>query len=163
MVVTPTVLLYSPHPSAPGEPDYQGALEAAGYEVVKSATVSGCIPALDRGVQLVVLDDPPWELARTLVATADAAPLPMPRLWISSWSKAPSLAGKLGVDALVLERDAAALVEVVHRTLATWQPATDEVPAPRRSFRRATTTPELHPHGHAAVDEGGPDTSDSWP
>src|SRR5688572_978180 len=64
VLATPTVLLYSPRPR--DELDYQSELEAVGYRVVRSATVAGCLEHLEAGVDVVVLDDPPWELARTL-------------------------------------------------------------------------------------------------
>lgn len=159
---TPTVLLYSPH--AAMDVDYQPSLEAAGYRVVRSATVSGCSAYLDAGVDLVLLVDPPWELAKTLVAALDAAPLPIQRLWVSSWSQAPSMAGKLGVDALLLEpRDVDGVVAQVQRTLATARPPTEQLPiVPRAGNRRAPTVPELHPSS-GRLDRFDEDTSDSWP
>ncbi len=156
--LTPTVLLYSPRPQ--GEVDYQMALEAAGFRVLRSATVAGCAAHLDAGIELVVLDDPPWELARGLVALLDVTPLPTPRIWVSSSSAAPSRAGKLGVDALLLDpRDIDAVVEQVRRTLLSWLPATEQVPMRRPGSLRAETSRELHPRPDRFDDE----SSDSWP
>ena len=158
MQLTPTVLLYSPRPQ--GDIDYQMALEAAGFRVVRSATVAGCAKHLEEGIELVVLDDPPWELARGLVALLDVTPLPTPRIWVSSSSEAPTRAGKLGVDALLLEpRDIAAVVAQVRRTLVSWSPATEQVPMRRAGSRRAETSRELHPRPDRSDDE----SSDSWP
>lgn len=144
-VPRPTVLVYSPRES--DGLDYQPALEAAGYRVVRSTTVAGCSAHLDGEADVVVLDDPPWELARSLVATLDAAPLPVPRLWVSSWSMAPAMAGRLGIDALLLERDVLEVVEQVHRACGSRRHARDDqAPARRPIIRRATTVSELHPH-----------------
>ncbi len=158
MPYTPTVLLYSPR--ARGEVDYQAAIEDAGYRVVRCSTIAGCEPYLDGGADLVLLDDPPWELARTLVIALDAARLPVARIWVSSWSRAPALAGKLGVDALLLEpRDIAAVVERVRRALTPARPDSDEV-SPRRAYRRAeTTAPEGVPH-LGALDRFDDESSD---
>jgi hypothetical protein len=159
--LTPTVLLYSPHLGDRG--DYEAALVAAGYRVVRSATVSGCIAQLGRA-DAVVLDDPPWEMTRALVAALDAAPLPLPRIWVSSWSRAPVLAGKLGIEALLVERDERAVVEQVRRTIATTPQPVGVEPPRRKPIRRATTTPELHPH--AAVrfeDEPSEPSGSGWP
>ena len=160
MLLNPTVLLYSPH----AEPavDYVAALEDVGYRVVRSATVAGCAPHLDGGADLILLDDPPWELARSLVAALDAAPLPLPLIWISSWSSAPAMAGKLGVDALMLEpRDVAAVVEQVRRTLTPLRPDTDAIITRRLGSHRAETVPELHPR--TSGDKFDDESSDSWP
>ena len=146
MRTTSTVLLYAPRPR--DDADYQAALEEAGYRVVRSTTVSGCVAHLGRA-DAVVLDDPPWELIRSLIATLDTAPLPLPRVWVSSWSMAPSVAGKLGIEALLLERDVRAVVEEVTRTIAQPPPIAAEAPAVRAPIRRATTTPELHPRAVA--------------
>ena len=145
MLYTPTVLLYSPRTQA--DVDYQAALEDAGYRVVRSSTIAGCALYLDGGADLLLLDDPPWELARTLVTAFDKAPLPVVRIWVSSWSKAPAMACKLGVDALLLEpRDVAAVIERVSQALAPARIDSDEVPT-RRAYRRAeTTAPEGLPH-----------------
>lgn len=162
-VLTPTVLLYSPriHRAV----DYQGALAAAGYRVLSSRTIAGCRPFLDGGADLVVLDDPPWELARGLVTALDVAPLPLPRLWVSSWSLAPAMAGKLGVDGLLLDpHDTAALVQHVSRILAPARPNSDDVVLRRPLARAGTTAPELHPGGSGRVlDRFDDETSGSWP
>lgn len=159
--LTPTVLLYSPRTRGDSDVDYQAALEQAGYLVVRSATVSGCIAHLGRA-DAVVLDDPPWELMRALIATLDAGPLPIPRIWVSSWSMAPALAGKLGIEALLLERDVRLVVEHVQRTLGSARaPISEELPL-RRPIRRATTTPELHPHASVLFEDDPAGSSGSW-
>jgi hypothetical protein len=159
-----TVLLYSPRPRGETDhPDYELALEEAGFRVVRSATVSGCIAHLGRA-DAVVLDDPPWELMRSLIATLDSAPLPIPRIWMSSWSMAPSIAGKLGIDALLLERDVRLVVEQVQRTVANViVPAMIDESPRRLPIRRATTTPELHPHASVRFDDEPSEPSGSWP
>lgn len=160
---TPTVLLYSPRPRSEGDADFEAALQHAGYHVVRSSTVSGCVAHLGHA-DAVVLDDPPWELIRSLVAALDEAPLPIPRVWVSTWSMAPALAGKLGIEALLLERDVALVVEQVQRTIATSRPPlADELPL-RRPIRRATTTPELHPHASVLFEDEPSEPSDvTWP
>ena len=158
MLHTPTVLLYAP--GGEREVDYQAALEDAGYRVVRSSTIAGCEPYLDGGADLILLHDPPWELARTLVAALDRAPLPVARIWVSSWSRAPALAGKLGVDALLLEpRDVAAVVERVGRALVPAHRDAD-VPPPWRGLRRAEhTAPEALAY-RGALDRFDDETSD---
>lgn len=150
--MTRTVLLYSPRP--PAALDYERPLAANGWRVVRSTTVAGCVAWIEAGVDVAVLDDPPWELCRGVVAALDAGSRTVPRIWVSSWSSAPSLAGKLGVDALLLDpRDVGAVVAEVARLLAGTPPVATILPLPRAGSRRATTTPELHPRNDREHDD----------
>lgn len=98
---TVTILLLAPR--LRDEHDLQLALEREGWEVVRAATARGFAAMMKaRTVDLVVLDDPPWEMACFAVTAMDASPEPVPRIWLSSLPEAPASSGKLGVDALLL-------------------------------------------------------------
>ena len=158
-----TILLFSPR--LRDEHDLQVALESKGWTVVRAASARGFAAMMKaRPVDLVVLDDPPWEMARFAMTAMDASPDPVPRIWLSSLPEAPANSGKLGVDALLLEpRDVDGVVAQVRRTLATARPPTEQLPiVPRAGNRRAPTVPELHPSS-GRLDRFDEDTSDSWP
>ncbi len=71
--------------------------------VVRAASARGFAAMMKaRPIDLVVLDDPPWELARFALTAMDASPEPIPRVWMSSLPEAPGHSAKLGVDALLL-------------------------------------------------------------
>jgi DNA-binding NarL/FixJ family response regulator len=96
-----TILLFSPR--LRDEHDLQVVLEEKGWQVVRAASARGFAAMMKaRPVDLVVLDDPPWELARFAMTAMDASPDPVPRIWLSSLPEAPGHSGKLGVDALLL-------------------------------------------------------------
>lgn len=98
---TVTILLLSPR--LRDEHDLQLTLERQGWEVVRAASARGFAAMMKaRSVDLVVFDDPPWEMARFAVTAMDASPEPVPRIWLSSLPEAPANSGKLGVDALLL-------------------------------------------------------------
>jgi DNA-binding response OmpR family regulator len=96
-----TILLFAPR--LRDEHDLQLALERKGWTVVRAASARGFAAMMKaRPVDLVVLDDPPWELARFAMSAMDASPDPVPRIWLSSLPEAPANSGKLGVDELLL-------------------------------------------------------------
>ncbi|HUQ02022.1 MAG TPA: hypothetical protein VM261_05965 [Kofleriaceae bacterium] len=98
---TVTILLFSPR--LRDEHDLQVALESKGWEVVRAASARGFAAMMKaRPVNLVVLDDPPWDMARFAMTAMDASPDPVPRIWLSSLPEAPANSGKLGVDELLL-------------------------------------------------------------
>ena len=111
------ILLYAPR-LREGE-DFQGALEAHGYEVVRAGSVQSLARHVqDGGVDLVILDDPTWEQTKGAVAALDAALESVPRIWVSSWPEAPAQSVKLGVDALLIDLyDVDALVTRVNDLL----------------------------------------------
>lgn len=113
MPTSPTILLFAPrlHDAT----DYQAMLEARGWSVVRAASARSLAVLMKaRTVDLVVLDDPPWDLARFAVTALDAMSEPVPRIWLSSLPEAPGHSAKLGVDALLLVPfDSALLVDHV--------------------------------------------------
>ncbi len=96
-----TILLFSPR--LRDEHDLQVALESKGWNVVRAASARGFAAMMKaRPVDLVVLDDPPWDMARFAMSAMDASPESVPRIWLSSLPEAPANSGKLGVDELLL-------------------------------------------------------------
>jgi DNA-binding response OmpR family regulator len=96
-----TILLFAPR--LRDEHDLQLALERKGWNVVRAASARGFAAMMKaRPVDLVVLDDPPWEMARFAMTAMDASPDPVPRIWLSSLPEAPGNSGKMGVDELLL-------------------------------------------------------------
>lgn len=101
MTMSPTILLFSPR--VRGEPDLQTALEGQGWNVVRAASPRSFSTMLtSRPVDLVVFDDPPWDLVEHAISTLDTVSEPVPRLWLSSAPEAPGQSGRLGIDALLL-------------------------------------------------------------
>lgn len=98
---TVTILLFAPR--LRDQHDLQHALESKGWNVVRAASTRGFAAMMKaRPVDLVVLDDPPWEMARFAMTAMDASPDPVPRIWLSSLPEAPANSGKLGVDELLI-------------------------------------------------------------
>ncbi len=114
-----TILLFAPR--LRDGTDLQGVLEAEGWTVVRAASARGFAAMMKaRHVDLVVLDDPPWELARFAVTAMDGAADPVPRIWLSSLPEAPGHSARLGVDALLLAPiDKPKLVDQVQALLST--------------------------------------------
>lgn len=112
-----TILLFAPR--LRDEHDLQLALEAKGWDVVRAASARGFAAMMKaRPVDLVVLDDPPWEMARFAMTAMDASPDPVPRIWLSSLPEAPANSGKLGVDELLLAPvDAETLIDRIEALL----------------------------------------------
>lgn len=97
---TVTILLFAPRPAACG---LGALLEGEGWRVVLATSARGFAQLMKaEPVDLVILDDPPWELARFALSALEAAEDLVPRVWLSSLPEAPGHSGKLGVDALFL-------------------------------------------------------------
>lgn len=96
-----TILLFAPR--LHDEHGHQAVLEARGWTVVRAGSPRSFGALLQaRAVDLVVLDDPTFELVKFAVTAMDAMPDPVARIWVSSRPEAPGESARLGVDALLL-------------------------------------------------------------
>jgi hypothetical protein len=96
-----TILLFAPR--LRDEHGHQTALEARGWTVVRAGSARSFSALLEaRAVDLVVLDDPTFELVKFAVTAMDAMPDPVARIWVSSRPEAPGESARLGIDALLL-------------------------------------------------------------
>lgn len=100
-MTTATILLFAPR--LRDGTDYEAALASRGWSVERAATPRSFTALLKaRPVDLVVLDDPAFELVRFAFTAMDAMEDPVARIWISSLTEAPGESARLGVDALLL-------------------------------------------------------------
>lgn len=96
-----TILLFAPR--LRDEAGFGGALEARGWSVVRTSSAHGLATMMKaRTFDLVVLDDPSFDLVKFAVTAMDAMDAPVPRIWVSSLPEAPGESARLGVDALLL-------------------------------------------------------------
>jgi hypothetical protein len=101
MTTSATILLFAPR--LRDGTDYEAVLASRGWCVERAATPRSFTALLKaRPVDLVVLDDPAFELVRFAVTAMDAMEDPVPRIWVSSLTEAPGESARLGVDALLL-------------------------------------------------------------
>ncbi len=98
---TLTILLFAPR--LRDDLGHQQVLERRGWTVVRASSPRSFSTLLEaRPVDLVVLDDPTYELVKFAVTAMDAMPDPVPRIWVSSRPEAPVESARLGIDALLL-------------------------------------------------------------
>ncbi len=154
----PTILLFSPTVRVGG--DFETALRARGFEVVRAASTRSLVRHLDAGgIHLVVLDSASWHDTARAVQTLDDARLSVPRIWVSASSDAPARSGHMGIDALLIDPDdVAAIVASVERFLAPHlQPGES---ASRVIFAGGTHPPRARPRGTGPVAAAAADRSD---
>lgn len=113
MTTSLSILLFAPR--LRDGTDYEAVLASRGWSVERATTPRSFQTLLKaRPVDLVVLDDPAFELVRFAVAAMDAMEDPVPRIWVSSLTEAPGESARLGIDSLLLVPvDAARLAEHV--------------------------------------------------
>ncbi len=164
---TVTILLFSPR--LRDERDLQGVLEEQGWDVVRAASARSFAALMKaRPVDLVVLDDPPWELTRFAITALDASPDPVPRIWLSSLPEAPVHSGKLGVDALLLApADSDKLVDRIEALLSPRAASSSGVQrafplGSQLLFNPPTPPPAPDPIATLSPRAGRPSTDNVW-
>jgi DNA-binding NtrC family response regulator len=175
-----TILLFAPR--LRDDLDLQAAFEDEGWHVTRAASARGFAAMLKaRPADLVVLDDPPWEMARFALTAMDASNETVPRVWLSSLPEAPVHSGKLGVEALLLAPvDVTRVVDTIAALLAPRSASssgshrffplgstlnTSNAPTPEPAPLPGPTTIGLAPRRGRARTDGGWDeeSTGNWP
>lgn len=156
----PVVLLYAS--ALRTGADFEPALRARGFEVLRAASVRSLERILrDGAVQLVLLDCGTSDTERAIPAI-EATGSSVPRLWVSSSPDAPRRSGHLGVDALLIDPDD--VVGVIERVERFLMPH-GRVERPHPFMADGTNPPRARPRGTGPVaecNERDRDPSASW-
>jgi hypothetical protein len=150
--------------------DYEQALRDRGYEVLRAATARSLERYMrDAVVDLVLIDSASTTDAERAIKVLNSVGRPIPRLWVSASSDAPSNSGHLGVDALLIDPDdVVGVIASVERFLQPRGPV--ETPHsfmadgthPPRARIRGTGPVRAKPKAGEAEAERERDPSSSW-
>jgi hypothetical protein len=150
--------------------DYEPALRERGYEVLRAATTRSLERCMrDAVVDLVLLDSASASDVERAIKVLNSAGRPIPRLWVSASSDAPSRSGHLGVDALLIDPDdvVGVLASVArflrpHGSIETPHPFMADGTNPPRGRVRGTGPVKPKAKGSEPDVAPEPDPSSSW-